>query len=258
MKLRTYTADELKLFSVYPTSADIKYTQYRIFRPNGYSEDQIFLVTNGNGIIKLSDEVFPLEKGDMFYLKSGVSHEYYGNKDFETTYMSYTGSGVSGIREYYSLGDFKLYSGKKPTSFERNVEMIFSMFDSIKDIPSLCALTYSTVIGFFEENCKKEYSSIEEVYYYIEANYASQLSLDDILKLYPYSKAKLCREFKKKYNMTIFDKIIETRLLHAKSILKAEPDVKLKTVAASCGFSDISYFCKLYREKFGVSPKSKI
>ena len=257
MKSRTTVQKDLTLFSLYPTSADINFPQHRIFRPEGYSDDQIFLVTGGNGIIKISDEVFPLETGDMFYVKAGVCHEYYGNKNFATTYIAYNGEGVNGIRNYYLLGDFKLYSGKSSAAFERNVRKIFDMFDSIKDIPTLCAITYSTVIGFFEENCKKEYSSIEEVYYYIEANYASQLSLDDILKLYPYSKAKLCREFKKKYNMTIFDKIIETRLLHAKSILKAEPDVKLKTVATSCGFTDVSYFCKLYREKFGVSPKEK-
>ena len=57
--------------------------------------------------------------------------------------------------------------------------------------------------------------------------------------------------------MTVFEKILETRLLHAKSIIKSEPEVKLKQVAESCGFSDVSYFCKLYRKEFGVSPKAK-
>ncbi len=257
MKLRTAVTEDYTLFALYPTSADVNYPQYRIFRPEGYPMDQIFLVTGGNGIIKISDEVFPLEVGDMFFVRSGVCHEYYGNDSFATTYISYDGEGVRGIRDYYALGDFKLYTGKSPTTFERNVKKILEKFDSIKDIPTLCALTYSTVIGFFEENCRKEYSSIEEVYYYIESNYASQLTLDDILKLYPYSKAKLCREFRKKYNMTVFEKIIETRLLRARSILAAEPDVKLKTVADSCGFADISYFCKMYRKKFGASPKAK-
>lgn len=235
----------------------MNYLQHRIFRPTGYHNDQIFLVADGNGIIKLSDEVFPLEKGDMFYLRAGVTHEYYGNNNFETTYIAYDGDGVRGIRDYYSLGDFKLYSGKNLSAFEHNVETIISTFDSIKDIPTLCAITYSTVIGFFEENCKKEYTSIEEVYHYIESNYASLLTLDDILKFYPYSKAKLCREFKAKYNVTVFEKIIETRLLHAKNIIKSEPEVKLKQVAESCGFGDVSYFCKLYKRAFGESPKAK-
>ena len=257
MKLRTDITRELTLFSLYPTSADVSYPQYRIFRPEGYPMDQIFLVSGGNGVIRISDEVYPLEVGDMFYVRAGVSHEYYGTDSFATTYISYAGEGVGGIRDYYALGDFKLYTGKSQTAFERNVKKIFEKFDSIKDIPTLCALTYSTVIGFFEENCRKEYSSIEEVYYYIEANYASQLTLDDILGFYPYSKAKLCREFREKYNMTVFDKIIETRLLRAKSILTAQPDVKLKTVADSCGFADVSYFCKLYRKTFGASPKAK-
>ena len=257
MKNRTAITDELALFSIYPTSADVNFPQHRIFRPEGYPYDQIFLVNTGNGIVKISDEVFPVEQGDMFYIKSNVRHEYYGNAEFATTYISYDGDGANGIRKYYDLGSFKLYPNKSSTSFERNVKKIIDIFDSIKDIPSLCALTYSTVIRFFDENCKKEYTSIEEVYYYVEANYASQLTLDDILKLYPYSKAKLCREFKKKYNMTIFEKITETRLLHAKSILSAEPDVKLKTVADSCGFSDASYFCKLYKRAFGESPKAR-
>ena len=57
--------------------------------------------------------------------------------------------------------------------------------------------------------------------------------------------------------MTVFEKILETRLLHAKSIIKSEPEVKLKQVAESCGFSDVSYFCKMYRRAFGESPKAR-
>ena len=84
------------------------------------------------------------------------------------------------------------------------------------------------------------------------------ITLEDILTFYPFSKSKLCRDFKAEYNMSIFEKIMETRLKNARYMLKSNPDTKLSTVARSCGFSDASYFCKVYKKFYGESPKTRI
>ncbi len=256
MKIRATASEEHKLFSVYPMSADVNYPQYKIARSDGYPFDQIFLVSDGGGVINLAGDTYVLEKGDLFYLKAGVPHEYHGDEDFATTYISYGGDGVFGLREYYAQGEFKLYKGKSTAAFEKNVKKIFEGFDSVSDIPALCALTYTTVIGFFEEACKKSFSSIESVHNYIEENYPFPLNLDDISTVYSSSKSKLCRDFKLKYGVTVFERLTEIRLTHARNILGANPSIKLRDVAASCGFNDVSYFCKMYRKVFGVSAKA--
>ena len=84
------------------------------------------------------------------------------------------------------------------------------------------------------------------------------LSLQDITELYPYSKSKLCRDFSAEYGMSIFDMLTKIRLNHARIMLKSDPSVSLKEVSENCGFNDTSYFCKMYKKAFGVSPKKSM
>ena len=83
------------------------------------------------------------------------------------------------------------------------------------------------------------------------------ITLEDILAFYPFSKSKLCHDFKREYKMTIFEKIMEIRLENAKYMIKSNPNIKLSTVASSCGFNDTSYFCKIFKKFYGKSPKNK-
>ena len=133
-----------------------------------------------------------------------------------------------------------------------------NLYDNIEqqELSLLCSETYSTIISFFEEVCTKECKEIEVVHKYIFANYSKQLTLEDVLLIYPYSKSKLCRSFKKEYGCTIFDFLTATRLRHAKHLIRNHPNLKLKEISQNCGFNDISYFCKMYKNYYGNPPKS--
>ena len=134
---------------------------------------------------------------------------------------------------------------------------LYDKLDEVHETPILCSLTYVAVITFFEEAFKKQISPIEEVYYYLESNYHKNISLEDILSFYPFSKAKLCRSFKEQYHVTIFEKLLSVRLHHAHHMLESNNHLSLKTISSSCGFNDTSYFCKMYKKTFNKSPKSK-
>ena len=140
--------------------------------------------------------------------------------------------------------------------FEASIQNLYNVFDTSHGISSLCSLAFSTVISYFDEACKKEYSTIETVYKYIEENHAKMITLDEILQIYPYSKAKLCREFKMKYNLTIFEMVTKIRLRHARYMINNYPNTRLESIATSCGFNDVSYFCKMYKRAYGFSPKA--
>ena len=111
---------------------------------------------------------------------------------------------------------------------------------------------------FFWRGAKKESKpSLEQVVSFLEQNYNKNLTLNDILSVYPYSKTKLCRDFKNKYNVTIFEAITDIRLKYAKFMIDENPKTKLSTVISACGFNDASYFCKQYKKRYGVSPKNR-
>lgn len=259
MKTKIYDSDQLSFFPLYLTTIGLNFSQHKVTRPSGYEKHQIFLVSAGSGVLNIGGQAHSIEKNDLFYLSAGVPHEYYGTDDgFKTTYISFCGAGFEQLRKYYGLGDFGVYRSKNGVLFKSYAEKLYEAVDNVHELSTLCAMTFSAVITFFDEACKKEYSPIERVYNYIEANYSKMLTLEDILTVYPYSKTKLCRDFKAKYKVTLFEMLTEIRLRHAQNMINESPYIKLQKIALACGFNDISYFCRTYKRFYGCSPKSKI
>ena len=220
--------------------------------------NQIFMVTNGSGIVSVNNTSYSLDKGDMFYIGANIPHQYYGiDKDFKTSFLSFWGNCFENIKSYYNVGDFGVYNYKVAASFEAQLTKLFERFDNQNELSGICVEALATVTAFFDIACKKEYSPIETVYNYIENNYFKMITLENIIEFYPFSKSKLCHEFKQKYKITIFEMLMKIRLKNARFMIKSNPNIKLRQVAESCGFNDTSYFCKVYKNFYGESPKKE-
>lgn len=258
MKTRIYSDDETMFFPIYASTSSVNILQNAVDRPHGYHMDQIFLVESGNGILNITEKTYYLEEGDLFYISANIEHSYAPVDDaFSTTYISFFGTGFEKIKEYYDLGNYGIYKKKSKGDFKIAVQNLYDKLDAAHETSLLCAMTFSTVITFFEEAFKKQVSYIERVNNYLETNYQNNICLEDILCIYPYSKAKLCRDFKNTYKTTIFEKLLSVRLRHAYLMIENSEYLPLKTIASSCGFNDISYFCKMYKRKYGFSPKNR-
>ena len=256
MKPKIYN-DYIPPFPLYPSTMDINFNQSKIFRENGYFFDEIFIVKDGNGILEIDGKTYSLEKNDMFFLRKGVPHQYYCTGDsFVTSYLSYFGCSAEVLYNYYRLGNFGVFKSKNPVKAEKFFNDLYKSFDSLQELSTLSAMTYSCVTAFFDEACKKEYTPIENVYNYLEANYSKPVILEDLLCFYPYSKTKLCTDFKKTYGKTLFEVLTDIRIRHAYEMLSLNPHLPLKNIAAASGYSDVSYFCKTYKRLIGISPKS--
>ena len=258
MKTRIYNSEQLSFFPVYALTASINFIQPYIERSKGYDVNQIFMVNRGNGILCIDSKTYVLEENDLFFVSEKIPHVYYPTDDnFSTTFISFLGEGFQKIKEYYNLGDYGVYKQKGSGNFYAATKKLYEALDAAHEVSHLCGLTFFAIVEFFDEAFKKQISPIEIVYNYLESNYNKMITLDDILTIYPYSKAKLCRDFKNKYSVSIFQMLTNIRLEHAKYMIKDSPHLRLKTVAALCGFNDISYFCKMYKKTYMCSPKAK-
>jgi AraC family transcriptional regulator len=63
----------------------------------------------------------------------------------------------------------------------------------------------------------------------------------------------LSREFHKHYHMTIGEYVRKRRIEYASDLL-SNSDVSLAEIAVSCGFSDQSHFCALFKKHSGMTP----
>ena len=88
---------------------------------------------------------------------------------------------------------------------------------------------------------------------HIYANYAQDLSLDDLSEISGYNKYYLCRIFKKHFQMSPNDYIIQLRILRARELLR-DTEMPVQKIGDIVGIKDTNYFYRLYKAKTGVSP----
>lgn len=88
---------------------------------------------------------------------------------------------------------------------------------------------------------------------YIGQNFQKKITLNDICKHLACSKSTLVNTFRKTYGMTVTAYLTEVRLKEAEKLL-CRREHSLSQVATLCGFSDQSYFSKVFAAKMGCAP----
>ncbi len=88
---------------------------------------------------------------------------------------------------------------------------------------------------------------------YIYHHYHSHLSIKKICTEVGCSKSALITSFKNEYGTTVNSYITEIRLGEALRMLERGEN-KIGEIAEACGFSDQSYFSKVFSARYGVPP----
>lgn len=82
-----------------------------------------------------------------------------------------------------------------------------------------------------------------------------RVGLDDILEPFHFNKSYLCRRFRQYTGYTMTEYLNQIRLQQAAFQLQYT-DNTILSVCNNVGFSSVSYFNKLFKQTYGVTPKS--
>jgi YesN/AraC family two-component response regulator len=88
---------------------------------------------------------------------------------------------------------------------------------------------------------------------HVNKHYACHLSESEVAHLCEMSPSRFCREFKAAFGVTFVDHLSQRRICAAKRLL-ANRSMSVTDVAAAVGFTDPSYFTRVFRKLEGVSP----
>ena len=89
---------------------------------------------------------------------------------------------------------------------------------------------------------------------YISHNFERLDSIDEVADYFGYNKIYLSQFFKEKYGVTIKQYIMNLRLEKAKDLLLATT-LQINEIAKVCGYEDEKYFSRIFRKRYGVSPR---
>ena len=88
---------------------------------------------------------------------------------------------------------------------------------------------------------------------YIHANYAKNITLDNICNFVYINRTTLTQKFKTLTGRSPMDYLLFYRLTIACELL-THSKLSIKKIAESSGFNCDAYFCKQFKLKFGITP----
>ena len=103
---------------------------------------------------------------------------------------------------------------------------------------------------FFSEICRCGRPSIKEI---MEANFFSNLTLEEFARLCARSLSAFKEEFKSIYNATPGKWLLEKRLEYSRYLLETS-DISIDEVCALSGFENRSHFNRVFKNKYGHPP----
>ena len=145
-------------------------------------------------------------------------------------------------------------------SVETDEKKIAEIFESIKEVPKELFDSYILIMRVIAEYVTQTNrlffghgNQAQLVMKYIKQNYASKITLDILSEKFSCSQSMLVKCFKKEYDTTIMNALMDIRLKKAAEHLK-NGRLSVKEIAAECGFAEQNYFSKAFSKKYGCSP----
>lgn len=232
---------------------------------------EIVQVLSGTISCYVNDDIIELTSKQIIFINSNTGHKLCSKKA-EISYLQIDISLLEenlNNNEFSSLNAFILHTKSEPyLIFKDNSEltellnkMNIKYFDYSKAsywylkayIYELVAFMYSQSLVFHFVISKEQIKKIEPVVEYVNSNFKSPITLDDISNLTKYNKYTICHIFKEVSGSTIFDYINFLRIHFAIERLK-ETGNSILEIAVECGFSSVTYFNRVFKNYLGCSP----
>ena len=148
--------------------------------------------------------------------------------------------------------------GISPSIAYRISDFYIQKSDGCKDIAQIIKYRDHAVEELTEQVRKKKTrktsSYVERCRDYVDKHYREKIYLSEIAEMLGLSETYLSRLFRKETGKRLQDYIVDVRLEHAANLLKYSEE-SILNIAEYVGFPSQSYMGKLFKEKYGLSPK---
>ncbi|WP_373107361.1 GH39 family glycosyl hydrolase [[Ruminococcus] torques] len=235
-----------------------------------HQNPEIFYVLRGNLDIKIDERLYKLSSGDIALINANKRHTVIGNDEllgarFEIDFhllAEYMGS-MQLLFWCNTVADRNHAYSNLRRLLDRILTRYFEKDD--KDALYLNALYFETLYVLTSNFLVKaddvrlnledsqDQMRIRQIQNYVQANYQSQISLNDLADKLYLSNAYLSKYIKKNLGMTFMEYLNNVRLFHAVDEL-IYSDKNLTHIAYDNGFPTSASFTKTFRDVYKDSP----
>lgn len=225
-----------------------------------YASYLLLYTYSGEGTLKYNGTTYTLKENEGFFIDCRKPHEYYTASDrWYHADLHFDGSPASYIYEEFEREHRNKFHFSTRDAYQTRLEaLLYDYTNASVHRDFYVSAHLNTLLSFILLESEKQNTSdmpdtICYLLKYMEANYASALTLDHLASFAGISKYHLSREFKKYTGYSPNDYLIELRLAHAKLLLTNTtlPSYKIGVIV---GIPNEANFLRLFKQRTGITP----
>ena len=231
----------------------------RVVRPLGIGS--IEYMVSGKGTVTENDKTFQVKEGDVFILHPRQYHDYYPDPDdpWVKIWLQISGYGVPEILRMYGLSKVNHIPDFDISEDISQIREVIGYNSDIKIINRYGPIFMIELLQKISNELNSRSDSLNQktlVHYireFIDNSPDGNITLDLLTNNFNISKNHLIRQFKKEYNITPNEYIMNHRNALAQSLLK-RTSLTMQEIATQLNFCDTAYFSEFFRKRNGISP----
>ena len=237
-----------------------------LFGPSVREYYLIHFILDGNGVYKVGNDTYELQKGQGFLINPHIVTEY--KSDYKNPW-TYCWIGFHGIQSANFIAETNLSSHSPIFDFDLSdpsiqflQEVIKREDFSVQGELRIHGLLYLLLAQMIETHPKEEINRprinkeeyVNKVIDFIEMNYDHKITVAKIAKYVGLDRSYLNALFKDCLHSSIQQYLIHFRMNKA-SILLDNSQLSIGEIARSVGYEDPLLFSKMFKKYKGISPK---
>ncbi len=280
LKENTIHGDFILPFSIYK---GVMSPSFPSISPHWHEEVEVIIVLDGSCEYRINLDSFIINKGDILIVNSQSLHSLTSIQNKNMSWISFVfnmnmlkSSNTDGTLLKY-IAPLLNHEHQLPIILKDNIECYYKILDVIenilfcyyeKDIAyelELKSLLFKFFALLYKNNLIQKHKTknnltinttdkIKLILNYINDHYFEDISINTLAELCEYSEYHFMRFFKKHIGLTCIQYINNLRL-EKSSILLTSTNNSIMDISLEVGFDNLSYFNKLFKRKYNLTPK---
>ncbi len=242
---------------------------------------EISFITEGTGKRIVADSIEDFQPGDLVFIGQSLPHVWIAdkeiltpaNRNLEMVFLQFTPDIL--FPQLLNLPEF-VFVKKALEYSERGIQIVGETLNEVSEI--MLQLPYlknldrllqlfkmMDIIGKSGSHIRlasKDYirtrfttgnKRVATIHEYLMHHYLEEIDLKKLASLVNMAEGSLCRFFKMKVGITLFEYLNKIKVEYACKLLM-DPDLNILKISLDSGFNNLSHFNKQFRKITGVTP----
>lgn len=255
-----FTYDINQKYPLRVESIGITYPDENYFIERKHADYYILeYVISGKGYIHCEGNDYTVGQDDVYIIHPGMKHRYGADKNepYKKIWINFMSGVFTDIFAAYGLSQIIHFPNSNCHEYFKQLIKIAEENNDNSDIYiEVSEIIFKIILTLVKNTTQGKISKVANILKEtLDRSIYSKVTIEDISLELKISKSQLCREFKKYFNITPYQYLINKRISIAENLL-LKTELSIREISDLLCFIDAYSFSNLFKKKTGFSPKA--